>query len=208
MNLSGFFPYVAPEVLGCPEPVIARMVLQAASDFCIRTQSWTELQDPIALVAGTRDYDVPVPVGAYLASIREVWVGTRQIHPVTLPSVGGFNSGTMGDPTGYNMSTGNGVISVFPTPEVITSDSVLYVRGAYAPTLTATTLPDYLLTKYQEEIVAGTLARLMAMPMASWSNPPAAKHYRGIFISGVQTARIFESKDRSPTTLRVTPQWF
>lgn len=208
LALDGFLPYITPEVLGCPEPLVSRTLLLTASDFCRRTLSWTELQAAIPLVGDQRDYTVTYPADSYLVAVKEVWLGARQLVPKRLTDVGGWNTGQTGDPLYFNMAADRASVSVFPTPSMVTAASLLYVRAAYAPTPIATTLPDFLWTDHLEVIASGVKAKLMAMPGTAWSNLALGAYHQGLFDAGALDARIDELHDRVPTSITVTPRTF
>lgn len=203
MKLEAFHPYVMPEVIGCPDPLIDMHLVSAAADFCRETLSWTEAQDPIVLVDGVADYDLDAPSQAYVVAIRDVFCDGRLLY--AYQGVAGSLS-TSSEPTMYNSSNGYGVITVYPTPSNPTKS--LKVRSAFAPVVGATTLPDYLGNRFMLTIAAGTKARLMAMPGVTWSNPKLADYYQQKFNEGIYQSRIEESHERTPGRLIVKPNRF
>lgn len=210
MQLSAFYPYVLPEVQGCPDPMLAQAVRSAVFEFCRETLAWTELQDAVPLVDGVADYELNVPSGAFALTVRDVWVGARRLTPVTLRALGqampDWQTARGSEPSHYNSAAERGVIRVFPMPLYATA--ALTMRVAYAPTATATTAPDFLGQRHMEAMAAGAKARLLLIPGMSWSNPALGAHYRTVFEGEIFQARIEEAYDRTPGSLSIRPRSF
>lgn len=205
MLLANFQPYVATEVIGCPDPTLNQAIVMAAIEFCRESQSWTETLDPVTLVNGTRDYELDVPMNAYLYTVRDVWVGSRRLSPALQSDVSRDETGS--EPSTYNMAADRTMLSVYPVPAAVMGAS-LVVRATFTPTASATTLPDYLGHRYMDAVTSGAKARLMAMPGVPWSNPQLAVYYKSVLDAAVITARIEEAHDRVPGTIFVKPRSF
>lgn len=205
MNLDAFKPLVLTEVIGCPDPLLNQAILMAAAQFCRESMSWTETQDPITLVNGVSDYDLDAPMGAYLLTVRDVWVGNRRLQAITTQEVTPGERSS--EPSFYNLATSRESLSVFPTPAGVTGAS-LVVRACYFPAPNATSLPDFLGRNYLDAITSGAKARLMAVPAVPWSNPALGAYYRQIFDAAIIDSRIDEVHDRVPGRITVQPRSF
>lgn len=205
MLLANFQPYVATEVIGCPDPTLNQAIVMAAIEFCRESQAWTETLDPILLLNGVRDYELDVPTDAYLYTVRDVWVGLRLLTPRVQIEV--EQGATSSEPAFYNMAADRTMLSVYPVPASVTG-SAMVVRTTLTPTAAAKTLPDFLGQRYMEAITSGAKARLMAMPGVPWSNPQLAVYYKSILDAAVLSARIEEAHDRVPGPIFVRPRSF
>jgi len=213
MKTESFYPYVLPEVIGCPDPTVNQAIVSAAAEFCRETLSWTEIQDPVSLVNGEHNYELDVPSQAYALTVRDVWLGIRRLQPITMQALQvlmpTWQTATGSVPTHFNSATERGLIRVFPIPnDVLATDPKLVIRAAYVPVLNATTIPDFLGQRHVEVIAAGAKARLMVIPGTAWSNPGLAGIYRTQFDAGIQTAIIAEAHDRVPGVLTVPARRF
>lgn len=211
MTLDEFLPYILPEVLGAPEPVVTGRLLLVAGDFCRRTLAWTEVQDPVALVDATKDYAIVAPTDGRAYTVRDVWCGNRRLVAKTLTEIQrdytDWSTATGNEPSYYTAAVTRGEIRVFPTPDNVTTETIT-MRAAYEPTLTATTLPDFLGREFMDVMASGVKSHLMLMPGVSWSNPALAEFYGQKYESGVLDARIRELHDRVPGRLTVASRSF
>jgi hypothetical protein len=209
MTLDGFLPFILPEVLDCPDPTVRARLLLVAAEFCRSTLSWTEIQDPVALVNDQADYEIDKPSDAYTYTVRDVTCGNRKLTPLPRKDLlsDGWSNVQSNEPVYFNAATERGFIRIFPTPANVT-DQTLVIRAAYVPTISATTLPDFLGQQYMDVIASGVKAHLMLMPGTSWENPALSAFYKKKFDDGVVNARIEEAHDRVPGTLRVSPRRF
>lgn len=211
MILDDFFPHVLVDVPGCPDPTVRLALLSAVGEFCRKTLAWTEIQDPMPLVSGVRDYDIDAPSQAYTIAVSDVWLGARRLKPMTMlamqDTMPNWATAESNEPIYYNSATEHGVIRIFPIPANVT-DQTLVIRAAYAPTATATTVPDFLGQQHIEVIASGALARLMIKPGAAWANPQLGDYHQKKFTDGIADCQISEAHDRNPGTIKVQPRSF
>ena len=211
MLLSNFHPFVATEVIGCPYPTLDQALLLTAIEFCRETKAWTESQDPIILIEGVNEYEIDVPTGAYVQTVRDVWIGSHRLQPVTMSGLQNampdWLSAKGSEPSYYNMAGELTLLRVYPTPTAVTGQAMV-VRASYVPTMSATSLPDFLGQRHLDAIASGAKARLMAMPGVPWTNTELSIYYRANFDKAILNTRIEEAHDRVPGTIRVQPRAF
>lgn len=211
MLLAQFHPYIAPEVIGCPEALMNQALLMIAHEFCRTTQSWTEEQSPVPLVDGVRDYELETPAGSILGSVRDVWVGSQRLEPMTLSELQtvmpDWQTAKSNLPSYYNLAFDRASVSLYAMP-TDPNGATMIVRASFIPSTSATTLPDYLVQRYMDAISSGTKARLMAMSGAPWSNPTLSSYYRSVFMDNTTMARTEEAHDRAPGVIKVKPRSF
>lgn len=203
MKLDAFYALVAPEVIGCPDPIINSRIVAAASEFCRETLVWTEVQEDIFLSNGVSDYDIDFPANAYALTVLGVWCSGRKLEPVNsdIAAV----SATSAEPTHYNALNDFGVLRIYPIPAKPTS--TMTAKVAYAPTPTAISLPDFLV-RFAHVIADGAKAELMAIPLAQWSNPQLAAYYKQRFVDGFVKTRIDDAHGRVVGNVSVKPRPF
>ena len=211
-DIADIVHYVRLETPGVMDEIIVQTMAAVAMDFCTRTSVWDEIQDPVALIDGLSDYDMEPPSRqARVLTISQVWVSGQTLESITmtqLPNVlPNWQSATAPLPRYYNAARDWKAITVFPTPRDA-ERALMTFRAQYAPTRTATTLPDFLLERYLDALVSGTKARLMTQVNVPWSNPANGMYQAGLYEQAVTNARIDQLHERTPGVLRVAPRKF
>lgn len=202
MQADAFFSLILPEVIGCPDPMLAQQIMLTAHSFCTETGVWDEVQDPLLTIEGVADYEIDAPANAEMLRVRGVWLDGYELQPrqMRTPVVQNF-----GAPLSYHAALARGQITLDARPQAGQS---LVVRAVYAPRLTGQTLPDFLMSRYALAITSGTKARLMLIPGQAWSNPVLAQFYAGQHQDAVINARIDMERDNVTGSLRVKPRPF
>lgn len=192
MNISDFLPFVVNDLPNCPSIIAKQGVLLSATEFCQRTLCWSEFQDPILLVNKTAEYDLEAPADAYVYQVRNVYLGGRELTPVSMAELQDrlpdWNTATGSEPNFYNRISGRSTIRVFPTPVDVQKGAEMLMRVCYTPVFSASTLPDFLFTHYMDPVVAGAKSRLMLSPGTSYSNPELAAVNRTVFENAIVNA--------------------
>lgn len=211
MNLDDFLPFMLVDLPGCPDPTAKQALVLAAMEFCRESHCWDEVQDPFSLVAGQRDYDLENPSGGECLLVRDVWIGARQLRPTTIQElqlvIPKWRETTTNEPTYYNAVIDRQQISLYPTPDGA-SDNQVVIRAVYMPTASATSLPDFLGSRYLEDVVSGAKARLMATPGQTYSKPDAVEFHREKFDHGIARAKSEMMHDRVQGLVTVRPRTF
>lgn len=210
MQLADFYQFVSPDLPGCPDETLRRAIVQSVQTLCRKAHIWRELQDPIPLINGVRDYEPDAPTGGRIINIEEVFCGTMPLDAVTLSSLKwklpDWQTAASSEPAFYMGSNDWGVINVYPMPTNPTGS--LTMRAEFEPLMTATSLPDDIMLRYQETIEMGVKARCMIMSRAMWSDPVMAEHWRLRFESAVGDSIINMLHERNSGSIRVQPRAF
>jgi hypothetical protein len=196
MLVNDFSRFILPEVVGCPDPLLDRTILQAAFHFCDHTGAWSEIQDPIILTPGRGEYEIDVPPEAVALRARDVFIDGTRIPPGQFA----FSNGRH-----FDSAKELGLIFLRPAPMTAAS---MQIRAVFAPLLTAKRLPDFLLSRYEGAISSGVKARLMMMPGVSWSNPQLGQFYQTGYQNAVAEARAESVQDGASGSLYVPPRRF
>lgn len=211
MKFDDFYPLILPEVPGCPDITVQKALVMAAIDFCRETLAWTEVQDALPLVNNVQDYEIDVPSGAYLVTVRDVWIGSRRLQPKGLSdmytALPDWQTAATNMPMFYNQAVDRGSLRLYPMPGNITTEA-LVVRAAYAPLVSATSIPDFIGQRHMDVLCSGAKARLLLMSTAVWANQAAGMYHKQIFDDGVIKSRIEEAHDRVRGSISVSPRRF
>ena len=210
MQIADFYQYVSPDLPGCPDETLRRAIIQSVQHLCRKAHIWRELQDRIPLINGVREYEPDAPIGARIINIEEVFCGARTLDPVTLSSLKwkmpDWQTAESSEPVFYMGANDWGVINIYPLPRNPTGSITL--RAEFEPLMAATSLPDEIMHRYQDEIEAGAKARCMIMAKTVWSDPVMAEHWRQRFESAVADAAIKMLLERNSGSVRVAPRAF
>lgn len=211
MNISDLTHFLSNELPGCPDVLIKQSLVQSAIEFCTETLAWQEIQDPIIIIDKQNLLDVEVPKDARIVTVRDIWASSRKLRPVTMEQlferIPNWQTAQGSEPAYYNASADWQSIRIYPIP-FESNRAKLTMRVAFTPTLSATTLPDEICTKYLDGLLSGAKFRLMVMPGKTWSNAPSAAVYRTQFNEQMVKAKIDDMHDRVQGSLSVRPHPF
>lgn len=184
-------------VPGCPWTEAVDALRYAVIEFCERSTAltyWSEKpSNAIAFDVGVDAQTVPIAIfDAYVGASQVTALSTTDMAPDDEPHL-------RFDPAQLHNS-----ITVAPAPVVPVTVRLLM---AWAPTPWATDFPDHLWLRRQETLKAGALARLLSEPGAPYVNAGAAGQYDGIFVRGIEDARLAAAMNRATPVrrLRVRP---
>jgi hypothetical protein len=185
--LSLFHPFVEPEVMGCPSPVIDHHLRLAMREFCDRTKAWSEWLDPVTLTGTTDTFDYDLTQSQELVAVRRAILNDADIDVMdggaTPEDWNASDAGSDLDPQLVHFD--NAQYKIFPIPS---SGDVLVVQMAFRPSLAATQVGDILYTRFAEKVADGAKARLMAMVGQEWANPALQVFYNQRFETACHTA--------------------
>lgn len=178
----------------------------AATDFCRRTAAYQTVETQ-SMTAGVAAYDLDIPALSHLSVILGVWVGGSELVAVATDDVSsGEAMREGGDLDGgtprlfYQKVPSEPTIYLWPVPDAAAD---LTVRAAFEPTVTATSLPDLLYDVYANDIAAGAVAYLMAIPGQVFSNPGQVAYFAGRFAAAVGRAKATARAGDARRSMRV-----
>jgi hypothetical protein len=195
-TLTSFYPYVLPDVPGCPEISVDLALRSSLIEFCEKSLILQRDHDPLTVVAGVVDYDFEPPTGNLVVKIMKAWYKTKELQPVAPDEIDKselYNrtfegASTDGAEPKYILQKDERTFSLFPIPKDNAANA-LTMRVAYKPTRTTTTVDDVLFEDYAEVIAHGAKARLFMSPGKTYTNPQLAVAAMDQFGRGVNTAR-------------------
>ena len=216
MLWTAFYPYVLPEVTGVPEPLLQHFIRLAAIHFFEEAQVWTVDVTPINLVALTGTYNLVAPAQTItavplltevpdVAMAKWAWVNGVQIFPASQEELGALSEywadKTSSFVSNYTQHTQD-TITLFPIPD-FASTAGLKVKVAVRPSLTSTGVPDWLGSKYVQEISCGAKSDLMGMIGKPWSNPDGEAKYGSLYEKMLTKATVEGNRSFTRTTSTV-----
>lgn len=193
MKWSAFHPYVLSECDRVMVDVADLYIRQAAIEFCEETGVYIADHDPISLIKGISEYDLEPPeVETDIVQVKYAWVGDSAINYISQDTLNQRPVYWPGEeaprPTAFTQQTQTSLI-VFPRPNESLRNG-LKVKVVLRPSLTATGLVDWMVTKYVQEISAGAKAMLMDMVNKPWTSHEGAAKYRAQFEAAKTRATI------------------
>ncbi len=199
-TLGAFHKLIAPEVAGCPEPVMNEAVLRSCIEFCERSRAFTETVS-FNTSPGIAKYSIPVStntspyevVVVWRAGGTKLWKITRDIYDIS------FSPTITGAPMYYYMDTG-GMLVLGPTPA---ASEQLTLTVVVKPSYNATIVDDALLAQWAPAIASGAKARLYAQKGMAWYDPAEAALKEREFSEAVSSLVAQTNSGRSGGLLRV-----
>lgn len=178
--LSAFTPYIAPDVPGCPEPLIDDAVRRAAIEFCEKTRA---LREAVSFnTVADQDYVTLAPTGGDVARLYKVMYGDEELEPTTRFDFD--EDGDTGQPLEYYIEPPN-TLRLYPVPDAIYA---MVAHVAVKPDRDATTLDDVLYNNWRDEIAAGAKAKLLKMSKQPWYDQAAADTAKTDFQAAIDKA--------------------
>jgi hypothetical protein len=209
-TLDSFYPYILPDVQGCPEPTIDVAIRSAAIEFCEKSLAFQRDLDPVTVVKNIIDYDLEPPDQQLVVRIMRMWFKGTELHPVapdfvSKPEI--YNSLFSGadksasDPRHY-IQKDERTFTLYPIPPDTVANA-LTMRVALKPSRSATTIEDDLFEEYAEVIAHGAKFRLLSMASKPWTNGPAASASLTLFNNGINAAMLRGYRGGTRAGLRV-----
>lgn len=209
-TLTDFYPYILPEVPGCPEPTVDVALRSAMIEFCEKTLIIQRDLDPVTVVKGITDYDIDPPNNQLVTRLLRVWYKDVELTPTAPDNVNNaevYNTLFTGadknraDPRMF-IQKDERTFTVYPIPQETVANG-LTVRAALKPTRLAETVEDVLFEDYAEAISSGAKYRLLSMASKPWTNGPSATLALATFNTAINVARQRASRGHTRADLRV-----
>jgi hypothetical protein len=165
-----FYKYVAPDVYGCPMPVIEDTAEDVIIDFCRKTSFYRQwLEDLISVAVDDVDVELDLPRNTTVVEVMTV----QKVDGNETPIDEYLNDE---DFTFSNQDDSGTARLVFREPAQEAFDA--RVRVALRPVVGFTIVPDWLYEDWRDAIVAGIKARLLSMRSKAWYALTESEQYR------------------------------
>lgn len=186
-DLARFYPFIEPEVMGCPYPVIDHHLRLAIRDFCDRAKVWKEWQDAVTLDGSTNRFDYDLTTNQELVQVRRALLNGEELvvkQAGDLPADWtDSDPAEITEPTLVHFDTSEYML--FP---MLAAGDSLVIEIVMRPSLTATSVGDIIYTRYADKVADGCKAQLKAMLDQPWGNEKLAAFYGLKFERSVHAA--------------------
>ena len=191
-------PEILPMVVGCPDTLIINAVRRAVIELCEKTGVYSQQLDPLSTVSGTYEYDLEAPTGTLVHKIQWVTHQGEALEPLTT-SLLEERQPKWRDESGtpkYFVKQSQKLFWLVPVPDAtLTSSTILRVQ--LRPTDASTACDSEVMSDYRDQIINGTLFRLLRVPGRDWTDFASAQVYASLFQEGIIYA---ERRARSADT--------
>jgi hypothetical protein len=194
-----FYPFIMPDVMGCPAPTIDQYLLMSAREFCQRTKAWREWLDVFTADGTTNRFDHDLTSQQDLVATLRVLVNDSGYDEYKIKSARDlpkdWESGDSDDLDGNVVQIDNATeYAIYPLP---TSGATFQMQVALKPSMTATTLPDALFDEWLEGVCSGAKARILAQSNQAWTDLNLSKYHATKFETFVSRAANQDFAQRS-----------
>ena len=178
-DLNRFVSAAVPDVA---EPVIQESLVRAAMRFFTETKTWREEIEIDRPRAGAYITEMLSPRATEIVAVLDASINHRPLR-------------LAGDENMEPPRQGTYITSVYGEGQELYFDGrlqgneVMYARAALRPTMSATVIPDRLLSEYQDILVSGGIMEVMRMNPAAWGDARMMDYYRNEFLSGIERNR-------------------
>jgi len=190
-NFTELRDEVVLDLPGASLPLIDHHAVRVIQRFCKLTYSWTFDQDAISIVDGQSDYEL---------DSHPSYSDVERVLVVVMDGV------TLNPGIDYTIANRCHDIHIVaePTKDILEG---LEVQVALRPKLTATYICDRYYDDWFEVWVHGLLARMMAMPAKTWTNPQLSVMHNAMFWDGVRDSKIEQQKGGTVRLLTARPKY-
>ncbi|QCP84326.1 hypothetical protein EYE35_01130 [Cereibacter sphaeroides] len=215
VELSLFLGYVLPFAPGCPQHTAERALRSAAIEWCERTNGWRSIS---SFDLTENRQAIVTPEHAVIHKIEEATFDGEPLTPTLFTEAAPdelTGEAETGEPR-YLTQVGPNEVSVYPfAPGLLRlslflkpREDSLFGTDPDDPLKDAyNVVPDFMLSQHAERLSFGALARLLAMPNQTFTNPQEAQRYRLMFDAACDGTSSASIKGQQRARLRIKPQW-
>jgi len=199
---TGFvlFDEFVPEILqychGAPTILVRNTVKGVIIEFCKRTLCLKANPASFYIDADVHTYSLKYDSDRYMTlDIEDFRKGEtnngQELEPTTSKKLDSTQPNwrvTTGTPKAYLLTDDVNTVRVYPIPSA-DSDDEYFVKAIVCPKKDQTEVPQFLYEKWEDDIQSGALAKLLAMPGASWFNRDLARQFNQDYRRGIKNAR-------------------
>ena len=184
--LTTLVPDIQAEIPELPSFIAERQLLRALREFCQETRAWREAAT-LSVVENVATLNIAgfLPTNSELIDVITLKPtdGSEEVKPTTYAWLD-KNLSDWRDETAstakYYVQDGSNVIRFVYTPDATVTDKY-YIRFSVKPTLSATTIDDVLVNKFDQRIIYGALGRLYFIPRKPWTDFNLGQYYTTMF---------------------------
>ena len=201
---------VLPDVPGVPQNVALNAIRNAVIEFCEKTRIWVVDQ---AAITGTINIAVYPFVPLAGTVVAGVVVGSakyngQRIEPTTQSELSDNNvlwSTRTGQPRHFlQENTKEFILTPMPSATLV---NAITMKVALKPTRASTTVADWIVEMYREELAHGAKGKMFSMQKKPWSSADLAGYHTGRFDDAIAKARIRAAKSLGKGRLRTVARF-
>lgn len=206
-HVREFVPFLEAN---CPEAdnaLLRLTVILTALDFCKKSHIHQETMPTLDLEAGEPTYQIVLPPYCDLAGIRAVYINGNEIEAKSPDSLNREMPGWKNmesDPIWYHQDEPK-TVRLIPAPREPAAGA-LSIRVALQPSPKSQHVWDRLYTDYFNEILAGALSKLLAMPKKPWTDKQSALENKYTYLEGLREAKTQAIKQFTNESIYVQPR--
>jgi hypothetical protein len=197
---ESFYPYVLPDVRGCPDPVIDQALVLAARDFCARTLVWQVDTDATTTIADVSDYDFDINQQQEVVKFSSATLNGRDLPVIAENDLPTDWRANMAQQRECTFTLDRITFTIVPTPS---AEVELTTKLIVQPSLSATGIEDSIYDQYARQIAFGAKAILMMANDKPYSNLPLAAANQSMFDQAIARAAIVRSRGYGQRRRRV-----
>lgn len=168
--LNAFFPRILPYLPGCPEPLAAQVLVNAAIEFCEASLTLRQNLTTFSTVVGQAQYDLDPPSAHHdINRVMGVTLDGKELTPGMVEMIRNDLPTDPAKPRGFYTDRSDSVFTLMLTPPPDDVYDVI-VNVTLRPARSATMLDDDLYNIWIDPIVSGSIARAMQIPGQSFTN--------------------------------------
>jgi len=176
-QLSEVYPFVLPELPGCPIPMVDRAIVDSVREICRRTDILRSYQ-LVSPIGGQKSYQIAPPTGMEVIDIKSVSTTGGNVYQIPLyteaSSLIPIDDSIDGETIVYYRVFPQDTLNLYPTPKSGVAFNDIRVQYSYQPVITSTTIPDDFVNRWAMCVAARVKYMLMMQPGKEWSAPDYA----------------------------------
>jgi len=200
--LSAFLPFILPQCANCPDVTAEHNVLQAVIELCKKSLVWREFQTAQTTQASVTNYPYTPAAGQVVHKLLGVKLAGSLIEAVDAARGQAFDDSNELRPYAY------GLVSSYELRPAQTAGITVQTYAAVHPSQAATTVPDWMLDKYAEQIATGALYRLHGHIGRDYAQPAMVAGELALWNGAIDDIRIEAFKAHARSFPRVRASWF
>lgn len=203
---------IAPNVPGCPQPIIVQYVRDAAIETCERTLSWRYMQPSIRLTPGAYEYPYNNPSQSEVHAFLTASVNGEPLEPATLDSLHerypdwpSSDSTKRADPRLIcQIDPDNFVLA--PIPDNSKAYDIKMIV-ALKPLRDASGMDKTVFDELEDTIMHGALQHLLVLPDKNWTDLQLASYHAKQYLYKIteRRARANIGAARATMTVKMRP---
>ncbi len=179
-QFSSLNDLIRPEIPGAPDFIIERNTLIVVRDFCAKTHIWKQ---EVTVTASSGDEETDFILDDY-----------GEVHAVVSMECDDY---PIEDITFVPPDT-------LQFADALEDDISIDLIVATKPTLSDVSAPEWLMDKYEQYLVSGVLARMMAQILQPWTSVEMAAYHAARFRAGIAVAVADRGRGHKVGPLSVT----